>query len=158
MFYGSDPEIKALQASANITEQVQILNTEVADLKEQLQLSKERLYVAHSALRDVTNEKQLLQKKNSVSQKKLNKCKEVESILMESNLELYEQNIDLSEAISAMESELCSSGHEQICILVMRTLHFKLNVVDNILLLFENYIIRCYLIRFQLQKFLVLSK
>ena len=50
MFYGIDPEIKALQASAkHCTEQVQILNTEVADLKEQLQLSKERLYVAHSA-------------------------------------------------------------------------------------------------------------
>ena len=107
------------------TEQVQILNT---DLKEQLQLSKERLYVAHSALRNVTNEKQLLQKKNSVSQKKLNKCKEVESILilncMNKTLTCQKQFLLWKVNSVAVVMKLM-----QICILVMRTLHFKLNII-----------------------------
>ena len=75
-------------------------------LKQQLESSKKQLRSAHCVLRDITNEKLLLKKQREISEKKLAKSKELQSFLEEEVSELHEQNIDLSMALSALESEL----------------------------------------------------
>ena len=64
-------KIKSLQSNVEkCTKTVEMLHTEVAELKQQLESSRKQLQLARSALQDVTNENERLCKQKKKFQKK----------------------------------------------------------------------------------------
>ena len=101
-------EMKALQSDLSCcTKQVETLNSDVSKLKQQLEASRQELQVARCSLRDVTNEKRILDKKKETSQKKFEKSKKVQFSLIQEITSLHLENVDLSMALSDLESDLC---------------------------------------------------
>ena len=112
MTYGPDSEmveVKVMRAEMkHCTEQVEQLNVEVIELKQQLEVSRKQLQSSRCALRDVTNEKLALRKQRDTAERKAVKFQEFHSSLEEDIARMQEDNIDLSMAISALKTELAS--------------------------------------------------
>ena len=88
------------------TEQVQKLNMEVDELRQQLCASKDELHSTRCALRDVTNEKIALKKQRDIAKRRRDMAEKRTFALEEDILQLQEENVDLSIAISDVEKEL----------------------------------------------------
>ena len=112
MTYGPDSEVvevKVMRAEMkHCTEQVEQLNVEVIELKQQLEASRKQLQSSRCALRDVTNEKLALRKQRDIAERKAVKFQEFHSSLEDDIAQMQEDNIDLSMAISALKTELAS--------------------------------------------------
>ena len=103
-----NPEIKSIQVELKqCTEKVETLSIEVFELRQQLKAPRRQLHSANCAFRDVTNEILLLKKQRDVAEKKAVMFQKSHSSL-EEIVQLQENSIELSLAISDLESELAS--------------------------------------------------
>ncbi len=84
---------------------VQKLNAEVVDLKASLQVSRKQLQSARVALRNVTNEKTLVQKQKELYHRKFKRSEKLQSQLEEELGDLQISHIDLSMEIKELEQE-----------------------------------------------------
>ena len=104
-------EVEVLKSEvSHCTEQLQTLNIEVVELRQHLQSSREQLQSARIALRDVTNEKCLVQNQKELYCKKLKKSKELQSCMEEELADLHLRNIHLSMELTELEQEVHDAG------------------------------------------------
>lgn len=104
-------ELKELQTNfTNCTDQVKRLNSDMLQLKQQLEASRQDLQVSRCALRDVTNEKKMIEKQNVALRKKCAKSKKVQFCLEEEIANLHLENVDLSMDLAELEKDLCDGG------------------------------------------------
>ena len=104
-------EMRPLRSDlSSCTKQVETLNADVSELKQQLEASRQELQVARCALRDVTNERQILVKQKETCQTNFEKSKKVQFHLEEEITSLHLENVDLSMALSDLVSDLCEEN------------------------------------------------
>ena len=91
------------------------MTLEVSELKQQLETSRQQLQLANYTLRDITNEKFLIQTQRDICCNKITKSKQIQSHLEEELASLHIQNIDLSMAFSDLENELLHESSIDVC-------------------------------------------
>ncbi len=95
-------EVKVFQSKfTSCTKEVELLNSDMFQLKQQLEVSRQELHVA---LRDVTNEKKVLEKQKVSWQNKFAKSKKAQLCLEEEIASLHLENVDLSVALSDLKT------------------------------------------------------
>ena len=95
---------------------VEEITSEYSELKRKFEESRKQLCCARQALRDVTNEKLLLQKQRDAVEKKAEKFKKLHSeyrLLEEEFMHLQEENLEISTAVAALEKELASVSDDK---------------------------------------------
>ena len=120
MSYGSDKaaaDVKVMRTQVKeCAKRVEQITSEYGELKRKFEESRKQLRCAQQALRDVTNEKLLLQKQRDAAEEKAEKFKKLRSeygLLEEEFMHLQEENLEISTAVAALEMELASISDEK---------------------------------------------
>ena len=120
MSYGLDKaaaDVKVMRTQVKeCAKQVEEITSEYSELKRKFEESRKQLCCAQQALRDVTNEKLLLQKQRDAAEKKAEKLKKLRSeyrLLEEEFMHLQEENLEISTAVAALEKELASVSDDK---------------------------------------------
>lgn len=112
MYDNSITKLKVMQAEVrSCTEDLRKMDAEVANLRDQLKQSRDKLHSTQCALRDVTNEKLMLIKQTNRAEKKAVRLQAIQHSLENDIFHLIDENSDLSIALSAVESELATDKY-----------------------------------------------
>ena len=155
--YGPDlkaaADVRVMQTQvkecAKLVEQI---TSEYSELKRKFEESRKQLLrCAQQALRDVTNEKLLLQKQRNNAEKKAEKFKKLRSVygLLEELMHLQKENLEILSVVAALETELASiSDDKTMTVDYIADFTFQTKSGRKYSPAIRNFITVCCLIRF----------
>ena len=111
MSYGTSDKstVEVQMEASSCTKHVEAMSFECIQLREKLEVSHKQLSCARKALQIITNEKIELKKQCNTAKIKATKIKSKYEVLEDNFAQLEEDNIELSTAISDLQSELESN-------------------------------------------------